>query len=151
MDQKAGDHIRQPAIMLLSISLAILPGSTATTIIAPAISTCKDREKHQQTVPVQVVLSARQPLDHRRCSIRPRFRQHHYSPDPSVLLGIYGEQTYIPQLTSPLTMQDYTCDSRSYNANQVTITGNLSQSTPSIAFASESLVTSTLPGTATAS
>lgn len=48
-------------------------------------------------------------------------------------------------------MQGYTCDSRSYNANQVTITGDLSQSTPYIAFASESLVRSTLPGTATAS
>jgi pectinesterase len=47
--------------------------------------------------------------------------------------GTYEEQVYIPPLTSPLTIQGYTKDARSYKDNKVTITGNLSRQTPGLA------------------
>ncbi|KAF4547800.1 Pectinesterase-like protein 2 [Elsinoe fawcettii] len=47
--------------------------------------------------------------------------------------GTYDEQVYIPPLSGPLTVQGYTYDARSYEDNQVTITGNLSRTTPGLA------------------
>ncbi|KAI5253063.1 pectinesterase [Aureobasidium subglaciale] len=46
--------------------------------------------------------------------------------------GTYSEQVYVPKLAGPLTIQGYTCDSRSYADNQATITGNLSRTTPGL-------------------
>jgi pectinesterase len=46
--------------------------------------------------------------------------------------GIYPEQVYIPPLAGPLIVQGYTTNARSYKDNQVTITGNLSRTNPSI-------------------
>lgn len=46
--------------------------------------------------------------------------------------GTYSEQVYVPKLAGPLTIQGYTCDSRSYAENQATITGNLSRTTPGL-------------------
>ncbi|KAF3179531.1 hypothetical protein TWF225_003481 [Orbilia oligospora] len=43
--------------------------------------------------------------------------------------GNYTEQVYIGKLLGPLTIQGYTCDSRSYKKNQVTISYNLSRLT----------------------
>lgn len=39
--------------------------------------------------------------------------------------GTYVEQVYVPPLKSNLTIQGYTCDSRSYDRNMATITYNL--------------------------
>ncbi|KAH8651250.1 pectin lyase fold/virulence factor [Xylariales sp. PMI_506] len=39
--------------------------------------------------------------------------------------GSYVEQTYIPPLSGNLTIQGYTCDSRSYEGNTATLTYNL--------------------------
>ncbi|KAF2222328.1 carbohydrate esterase family 8 protein-like protein [Elsinoe ampelina] len=47
--------------------------------------------------------------------------------------GVYREQVYIPPLAGPLTVQGYTSDARSYSDNQVTITFNLSRTTPGLA------------------
>ncbi|KAH6889635.1 pectin lyase fold/virulence factor [Thelonectria olida] len=46
--------------------------------------------------------------------------------------GTYEEQVYIPPLAGPLKVQGYTCDSRSYVDNQVTLTYNLSRQSPNI-------------------
>ncbi|RVD80878.1 uncharacterized protein DFL_008764 [Arthrobotrys flagrans] len=46
--------------------------------------------------------------------------------------GNYTEQVYIGKLLSPLTIRGYTCDSRSYTENQVTISYNLSRLTPGL-------------------
>ncbi|KAK6509290.1 hypothetical protein TWF481_004048 [Arthrobotrys musiformis] len=43
--------------------------------------------------------------------------------------GNYTEQVYIGKLLGPLTIRGYTCDSRSYADNQVTISYNLSRLT----------------------
>ncbi|GFF79941.1 pectinesterase [Aspergillus lentulus] len=48
--------------------------------------------------------------------------------DPQQLFifpGTYTEQVYIPRLTSNLTVQGYTCNTKSYQHNKVTITYNL--------------------------
>ena len=47
--------------------------------------------------------------------------------------GTYAEQVYVPQLPGALTVQVYTCESRSYADNQVTITDNLSRKVSNIA------------------
>lgn len=47
--------------------------------------------------------------------------------------GIYDEQVYVPPLAGPLDIQGYTKDTRSYEDNKVTITGNLSRQTPGLA------------------
>ncbi|KAG8630654.1 hypothetical protein KVT40_002273 [Elsinoe batatas] len=47
--------------------------------------------------------------------------------------GVYREQVYIPPLAGALTVQGYTSDARSYSDNQVTITFNLSRTTPGLA------------------
>lgn len=49
-----------------------------------------------------------------------------------ILPGTYTEQVYVPSLAGPLTIQGYTSDSRSYQDNVVTITGNLSRQTPGL-------------------
>ncbi|KAF3937511.1 Pectinesterase [Dactylella cylindrospora] len=46
--------------------------------------------------------------------------------------GIYVEQVYIGKFLGPLTIQGYTCDTRSYINNQVTISYNLSRLTPGL-------------------
>ncbi|PNS14347.1 hypothetical protein CAC42_6860 [Sphaceloma murrayae] len=50
-----------------------------------------------------------------------------------ILPGIYVEQVYIPPHAGPLVVQGYTKNARSYQDNQVTITGNLSRNTPGLA------------------
>ena len=50
-----------------------------------------------------------------------------------ILPGTYTEQVYIPPLGGPLTVQGYTPDARSYQDNTVTITYNLSRTTPGLA------------------
>lgn len=50
-----------------------------------------------------------------------------------ILPGIYTEQVYIPPLKSPLTIQASTPDARTYHANTVTLTFNLSRQTPGLA------------------
>jgi pectinesterase len=47
--------------------------------------------------------------------------------------GIYTEQVYIPPHAGPLTVQGYTSDTRDYKNNAVTLTYNLSRSTPGLA------------------
>ncbi|KAH7152693.1 pectin lyase fold/virulence factor [Dactylonectria macrodidyma] len=49
-----------------------------------------------------------------------------------VLPGTYKEQVYIGPLAGPLKVQGYTCDTRSYADNQVTLTNNISRQSPNI-------------------
>lgn len=50
-----------------------------------------------------------------------------------ILPGTYTEQVYIPPLAGPLTIQGFTPDARTYAANTVTLTYNLSRKTPGLA------------------
>ncbi|KAF3906145.1 Pectinesterase [Dactylellina cionopaga] len=49
-----------------------------------------------------------------------------------VFPGTYTEQVYIGPLLGPLTIRGYTCDSRSYTDNKVTISYNLSRKYPGL-------------------
>ncbi|KAH7374472.1 pectin lyase fold/virulence factor [Plectosphaerella cucumerina] len=49
-----------------------------------------------------------------------------------ILPGTYTEQVYVPPHAGPIIFQGYTCDTHSYADNQVTITGNISRSSPNI-------------------
>ncbi|KAF4029694.1 putative pectinesterase (PE) [Phytophthora infestans] len=42
-----------------------------------------------------------------------------------VFPGVYHEQVVVPKLNGPLVLQGYTCDTMSYAANEVTITGEV--------------------------
>ncbi|KAI9907582.1 hypothetical protein PsorP6_003191 [Peronosclerospora sorghi] len=44
-----------------------------------------------------------------------------------VLPGVYREQVVLPELSGPLVLQGYTCNTMSYDANQVTITQSKAQ------------------------
>ncbi|EGZ27030.1 hypothetical protein PHYSODRAFT_257622 [Phytophthora sojae] len=44
-----------------------------------------------------------------------------------VFPGVYHEQVSVPKLNGPLVLQGYTCDTKSYAANQVTITHAMAQ------------------------
>ncbi|KAK6357295.1 hypothetical protein TWF718_001612 [Orbilia javanica] len=46
--------------------------------------------------------------------------------------GTYTEQVYIGKLLGPITIRGYTCDTRSYTKNKVTISYNLSRLTPGL-------------------
>ncbi|KAF6799442.1 pectin methylesterase [Colletotrichum sojae] len=46
--------------------------------------------------------------------------------------GTYSEQVRIPNHAGPIVLQGYTCDSRSYEGNQATLTGSLSRTTPNL-------------------
>ncbi|KAL0936920.1 pectin methylesterase [Colletotrichum truncatum] len=46
--------------------------------------------------------------------------------------GIYEEQVRIPAHLGPITIRGYTCDSRTYAGNQVTLTGKLNRQVPNI-------------------
>ncbi|KAJ0326485.1 hypothetical protein COL922a_013600 [Colletotrichum nupharicola] len=46
--------------------------------------------------------------------------------------GNYSEQIRIPNHAGPITIQGFTCDGRSYAANQATLTGNLSRQTANL-------------------
>ncbi|KAK6363057.1 hypothetical protein TWF730_000504 [Orbilia blumenaviensis] len=57
---------------------------------------------------------------------------YNYGQTIFIFPGNYTEQVYIGKLLGPLTVRGYTCDSRSYTENQVTISYNLSRVVPGL-------------------
>lgn len=124
--------------MLFRLSAIVLLSAVATSIAA-ALPHCAHGSKHQATSPCKdaYIVDAACSLPNSYSTIGDAVNAlvSANATDTQTLFlmpGTYDEQVYIPQLAGPLTVQGFTCDTRSYEYNQVTITGNLSRQVPNI-------------------